>query len=441
MPLKKLRELRAAALRAMEDLGSVIETENRGFTDEEQSKWETLEKRCADLDKQIEQAERFETMKAQRSADHGIGREPLRNPNQSEVTDEHRVLAFQAWGRAQSGRSLRPEHEEACSLVGLNPRQNELEISLLPTRALSTVRRGRDWTDLERRDLSAQLGASGAFTIPVDFIRQMEDAMLAWGGMLEACEILRTSTGGEIPWPTDNDTSNTGELIGENTDASTATADPLIGQVIFRAHIFSSKMVKTPVALLEDSAFDLAAFLSTKLGQRLGRVQNTYYTTGTGVGQPKGITVASTSGKTTAGSTAITTDEILDLIHSVDPAYRATGCSFMMHDSIVLYLRKLKDGEGRYIWQESARVGEPSSLFGYPVIINQDMASSLASTYRTMLFGQFSKYKIRQVNTIRLRRLVERYAEYDQEAFIAFMRADGNLVDAGTHPVKYMIQV
>ncbi len=128
--------------------------------------------------------------------------------------------------------------------------------------------------------------------------------------------------------------------------------------------------------------------------------------------------------------------------HTIDPSRRnLPGVGYMFHDSILQALRKLKDGEGRYLWQAGANSGAPDTLNTRPYTINQDMASSLVTTAISMLFGQLTMYKIRQVNVIRLYRLVERHRENDQDAFLAFIRGDGNLLDSGDNPVKKMTQV
>jgi HK97 family phage major capsid protein len=198
-------------------------------------------------------------------------------------------------------------------------------------------------------------------------------------------------------------------------------------------------VIKVPFELLEDSVFNLPDVLGQMLGERLGRITNTKYTNGTGAATPKGIVVASSLGKTTAGATAITADEILDLIHSVDPAYR-TDSSFMMHDNILLYIRKLKSSDNQYIWQEGLSQGVPDRIFSYMLTINQDMQSSVATATKTMLFGQMKKYKIRTVNGVRMIRLDERYADTDEIAFLSLIREDGNMLDAGTAPIKHMLQ-
>lgn len=152
-----------------------------------------------------------------------------------------------------------------------------------------------------------------------------------------------------------------------------------------------------------------------------------------------GIVTAAALGKTAASATAIAADELFDLVHSVDPAYRK-GAGFMFHDNVLLTIRKLKDGNGQYLWTAGLQAGEADRILGYGYTVNQHMASAVASTAKTVIFGQLSKYKIRDVRGLRLRRLVERYAESDQEGFVAFYRADGNLLDSGVAPVKYLQQ-
>jgi len=148
----------------------------------------------------------------------------------------------------------------------------------------------------------------------------------------------------------------------------------------------------------------------------------------------------STLGVTAASATAIAADELIGLIHSIDPAYRALGCGFMCHDSILLHIRKLKDGESRYLLQFGLQQNMPDSILGYTVTNNQDMQSSVATGTKTMLFGRLGDYKIRRVNQVRMYRLEERYRDADQDGFLAFVREDGNLLNAGTATVKHLLQ-
>ena len=182
---------------------------------------------------------------------------------------------------------------------------------------------------------------------------------------------------------------------------------------------------------MQDSAFDLAAEIGTSLGTRIGRIQNDHFTTGAGTTLPKGVVVSSGEGLAGASQTAITADEIISLVHSVDPAYR-TGAMFMMHDTILAAVRKLKFSIGAdqigYVWQGGFQAGVPDRILGYPYVINQSMSSALTIGEKVVLFGDFSKYIIRDVAEMRLVRMNERYADLDQVAFVAFMRSDGQLL-------------
>jgi HK97 family phage major capsid protein len=192
--------------------------------------------------------------------------------------------------------------------------------------------------------------------------------------------------------------------------------------------------------LLEDSAFQLAATLGDLQGEAIGRIQADHFTTGSGAGKPTGIITACLANSATqaaASASAIAFDDIINLEHAVDPAYRP-GAIFMCHDTILASIRKLKDGQGRYLWSSGTAVGAPDTINGYRVVNNQSMDSSISSGQESVLFGDVSKYKIRDAGDIRMVRLNERFADSDQVGFIAFLRSDGNLLNAGVAPVKVL---
>lgn len=282
-------------------------------------------------------------------------------------------------------------------------------------------------------------GSSGGYTVPDGFYRQLEDAMKAYGGMLDVSYILNTSDGQPLPIPTDNDTTNSGSILTENTQVG--TQDLTFGAVTLNAYTYTSKLVLVANQLLQDSAFDLNAFLADKLGTRIARAINNHMTVGTGSSQPLGAVAASTNGATgtTGETTTLIFNDLIDLGHSVDPAYRRNA-RYMMNDTTLKVIKKLVDSQGRYLWQPAMPIaGEPDRINGYPYTINQDMASPAASA-KTILFGDFSKYFIRRVSGTSALRLTERYADYNQTGFVAFQRWDGTLVDAGTHPLKHFVQ-
>jgi HK97 family phage major capsid protein len=298
-------------------------------------------------------------------------------------------------------------------------------------------------------------GATTGFFVPVGFIDKVMEALKYYGPMLKGGPgdptIFDTTTGQPLPFPTDNDTTVTGELIGEGQQVT--TADVTLGQIILGAYKFSSKLVKVSIELLQDSAFDFDAYLVKKFGTRLGRVINTYTTTGTGTSQPTGLVTQATLGATAIGDSnnngtsdstnTIGSDDLINLEHSVDPLYRP-GSKYMMHDSTLRFLKTIKDKYGRPLWLPGLAVGAPDTINSYGYEINNDMgtlqtqSSSPQVTVKSILFGQLPIFMIRRVKDLSVIRLEERFADYGQVAFLGFARLDSNLLDAGTHPVKYL---
>ncbi|MBE3118847.1 MAG: phage major capsid protein [Candidatus Atribacteria bacterium] len=345
------------------------------------------------------------------------------------ITEEDRSAALLGWARAAVDRDVTDEQKKAMTKCAFGrAAYNDLQLE-------------RDYRKIraEARAMSTSATAGGD-TIPAGFIPNFEIALLAYGGVREAATIIRTATGNALPWPTSNDTSNKGVLLAENSADTEVTITT--SAITLNAFKMSSRVVLVSSELLEDSAFNLTSYIGDACGIRIGRICADYYTTGTGSTQPKGIVTAATLGVTAASATAITFDELYDLEHSVDPAYRVgPGTGWMMHDTVLKAVRKLKNTTtNEYLWQPNVQLGVPQTLLNYPVTVNQSMASSIAASAKTLLFGKLSKFLIRDVASLRLKVLTERYAEYDQVGFIAFFRTDSDLLDAGTHPVKYLIQ-
>lgn len=306
----------------------------------------------------------------------------------------------------------------------------------------SVLQTGRADLPLEARAQAAGTAAAGGYTVPVGFSGELEKSLKAWGPMWDADIVreLNTSTGAKIQWPTVDDTAKTGTLKAENAAVTdTGAGDVAFGSKDLDAFVYATDMVRVPIELLKDSAFDMETLLKDLFSERLGRVANAALTTGTGTAQPNGIVTAATLGKTAAGAAAITSDELIDLVHSVDPAYRASPkCRFMFNDTTLATIRKLKDGQGNYLWQMGdVRTGEPSRILAQPYSVNQAMAS-IATGQKTILFGDFSKYIVRKVLDFDILTLRERYAEFFQVGMVGFKRFDGELIN--TAAVKYLIQ-
>jgi HK97 family phage major capsid protein len=173
---------------------------------------------------------------------------------------------------------------------------------------------------------------------------------------------------------------------------------------------------------------------------RFGRALNTACTTDDGSSKPQGVVTASTLGKTAASATAITFSEILDLIHSIDPAYRASQrFGLMFHDATLAYLKKLSIGssDARPLWQPSFVEGAPDKIDGYRYWINQDMDSSINAASKLILAGDFNKYVIRLVQDLQYARLDELFSMNGLVGFQGYMSFDGELMN--TSAIKHLI--
>lgn len=291
-----------------------------------------------------------------------------------------------------------------------------------------------------RNTMSVGTPSQGGYTVPTEVATAVADALKAYGGMRSVAEVFRTAAGNDINFPTSDGTSETGEQIGENTTAT--GADPSFGVVTLKTYKYSSKVVAVPFELLQDTSIDIEAFIRGRLVTRLGRITNTKFTVGTGSGEPNGIVTAAGAGKvgTTGQTVTVIFDDLVDLIHSVDPAYRAMGnCRFMMNDASLKVIRKLKDSQGRPIFlpgYDGLGKAMPDTILGYPVTINQDIAV-MGANAKSILFGDFTYYKIRDAMDIQMFRFDDSaYIKLGQIGFLAWMRSGGNYVDVGG-AVKY----
>ena len=282
-------------------------------------------------------------------------------------------------------------------------------------------------------------GTGGGYTIAPEFQRELLIVMKAFGGMRGVARTINTATGADLPWPTMDDTSNVATIVGESTPGVAGT-DLVFGTVGMKAYMYRSGYLPISLELLQDSAFDFDSMIRDALAMRFARGQNAHFTMGTGASQPQGIVPFVQTGRTGAAGqvSSITYDDLIELQHSIDPAYRA-GAAWMMHDSSIKVLRKLKDTVGRPLWEDAdagmgtmgATVG---TLMGASVVVNQDMPV-MAAGAKSILYGNFSNYLIRDVMGLRVTRLNELFATNGQVAFLGFQRTDGRLITAA-QPIK-----
>ena len=286
-----------------------------------------------------------------------------------------------------------------------------------------------------RNAMSTGTNTEGGYTVPSEVAAMVIDSLKAFGGMREVAEIITTESGHPLNWPTSDGTAEVGEIVAENGAAT--GADITFGTVAVNPYMYSSKKIALPWQLIADSAVDVIGFVTNRLSTRLGRITNTHYTTGDGSSKPYGVVARASAGTTgTTGQTlTVIYDDLFALKHSVNRAYR-NGARWMMNDASVGIVSKIKETTGRPIWEPSVTAGAPDMLLGHPVNINDDIAV-MAANAKSILFGNFSYYKIRDVaGSVQMRRFDDSaFALNGQVGFCGWMRTGGNLVD--TAAVKY----
>lgn len=284
-----------------------------------------------------------------------------------------------------------------------------------------------------RNAMSTTTQSEGGYTVPAEVATMVIDKLKAFGGMREAATILSTATGVAMNWPTGDGTADVGAIVGQNTVVN--SADVAFGTIGLNPFYYTSNQIALPLELIQDSAVDVVGYVVDRLATRIARIQNTHFTVGGGTTTPDGIVPKAGVGKTgTTGQTlGVTYDDLIDLKHSVNRAYRANA-KYMMNDLTIAVVSKLKDTTGRPIWVpgdvESIVGGRPDTLCGHPVAINDDMAV-MAANALSIAFGDLSKYTIRDVaGTTTLRRFDDSaFALKNQVGFCGWTRSGGNLLD------------
>ncbi|MBB3142199.1 phage major capsid protein [Halomonas organivorans] len=299
------------------------------------------------------------------------------------------------------------------------------------------LRHGAAEMSAEQRELLREMRAQGTssdekggYTVPTELLNQVHEAMKAYGGLASVSQVITTDRGNPIEWPTSDGTAEEGELLGENSAASEGDVD--FGMETLGAKKLSSKVIRVSNELLNDSGINIQGFLSSRIGQRLGRGEAKYLVQGSGAGtpvQPKGLQASVTNVKNAASLAEFTWQEVNGLIHSVDPAYRRSpGFRLGFNDNTLQLLTEMEDANGRPLWLPAVAGAAPASILGKEYFVDQGIAS-LGASAKFMYAGDFKQFVIRRVRYMVLKRLVERYAEYDQTGFLAFHRFDCALQD------------
>ena len=289
----------------------------------------------------------------------------------------------------------------------------------------------------------------GALTTPADrpsgvadvtTVAQVIHNLRAFGSVANMAWQTETERGETMRIPGLDSKDQEGEMLTAENTAAADLNNPAFSDVPFNAYVFSSKVAAVSNPFLNDAVIDIEALVRMLLVRRVGRICNRLSTLGTGVNQPQGIVTAAMPGVTAAAVDSISWDELLKMIHAVDPAYRikmesmspADGgfmseggvIGWQFNDTMLQAIAQLKDGEGRPLFLPSIREGEPNRVFGYPYQINQHMASPAAGTIPA-LFGDFSYYGIRRVTDMMFYRFTDSvYTINNVTGFLMFVRMD-----------------
>lgn len=411
--LQELREQRANVWAQMTE---IMERSGGAPSGEDAAAYDRAEGDLDRLGSDIERVERFDTARAameriDRSGVVGGDREDTAPDARGEVYNS----AFSRFIRAVNG------------------------ISDLGDQDRRALRDGYVQGDQFRNAAGVSTGAAGGYTVPPAFRNRIVEAMLAYGPMLQLAELVETDSGVNLPWPTNDDTANEGAILAENSQIT--EQDLTLGTASLDAYTYTSKLVRVSWQLMQDSP-DFEGFLARKLGERLARIYNRHATVGTGSAQPDGIVQSSTVAVTGSGSLATTGgvsyDNLVDLVESIDDAYLAGEQRWMMHQSVRKAVRKLKDSQNRPLWEPSVQAGQPDTLLGYPISINNHMAT-VAQNAKSLGFGNVREaYVVRIVRSNELVRLNERYADYLQTGFFGFGRLDATMQNTAAFKVMQL---
>jgi len=266
--------------------------------------------------------------------------------------------------------------------------------------------------------------SEGGYLVPDEFERTLVQALEEENIFRTLAKVITTSSGDrKIPVVASKGTASWVDeegLIPESDDA--------FGQVSIGAYKVAT-MIKVSEELLNDSVFNLESYIAREFARRIGAKEEEAFFIGDGTGKPTGIfnnTGGAEIGVTTAGATAITIDEIMDLFYSLRSPYRKNAV-FVTNDATVKLIRKLKDGNGQYLWQPSVQAGQPDTILNRPVKTSS-FVPTVETGAKTIAFGDFGYYWVADRQGRSFQRLNELYAATGQVGFRATQRVDGKLI-------------
>ena len=387
MTILELREKRAKAWEAAKAFLDSHRNEKGVLSAEDDASYSRMEQEITDLGKEISRLERQEAFEKELS-------QPVNMP----------LIGRPAAGSLGKEKTGRASDEY---------RQNFWNMMRSKTPMPQVVNALQIGTDSE-----------GGYLVPDEYERTLVEALEEENVFRQLAKVIRTSSGDrKIPVVA---TKGTASWIDE--EGAYLESDDAFGQVSIGAYKVGT-MIKVSEELLNDSVFDLEAYISREFARRIGAKEEESFFTGDGSGKPLGVLAATggaETGVTAASATAITADELIDLFYSLKAPYRRNAV-WVLNDSTIKAIRKLKDNQGQYLWQPSLTAGAPDLLLGKPVRTSAYMPA-IAADAKTVAFGDFSYYWIADRQGRSFKRLNELYAATGQVGFLASQRVDGKLV-------------
>jgi len=290
-----------------------------------------------------------------------------------------------------------------------------------------------DFKASEVRDLTKGTATEGGNTVPVSFVRSLYQHLIENAAIRQANPTVITTTSGEDLRVPKTTTHPSAALFAEGVAITESNA--AFGLVTLQAFKYGH-LIQVTRELISDTAVDLLGYVAKIAGQALGNASGADMMVGDGSAKPLGLVAAATVGVTATGTNVVTTDEIIDLYHSVIAPYR-NRATWFMKDATVAHIRKKKDSDGQYIWQPGLQLGQPDLLLGRPIITDPNI-DALATGKKVIAFGDASTYYIRDVGSVRFERSDEFAFNADLVTFKSVIRTDGDLVDT-SGAVKYII--
>ena len=384
--LIELRAERAALVKKSRDFLEKRAKDDMRLSAEDDATYARMEEDLQNLDMNIERMERLERRESELERPVNT---PLTSMPQSTRTDEKKGRAADSYRKA-FWNSIRVKY----------PRQEILN------------------------ELQEGVDTEGGFLVPDEYENTLIQALNEETAIRQNSRVIMTSNGThKIPVVTSH-----GEAAWMEEEDAFQNADEAFGQVNLDAHKVGT-LIKVSEELLNDSAFDLEGYMRTEFARRIGDKEEAAFLTGNGTHKPTGLlnaTGGAQVGITSASATAITSDEFIDLFHSLKTPYRKKAI-WVINDSTIKLIRKLKDGNGQYLWQPGIRDGESNTILGKPYHTSAFMPE-VASGNKTVLFGDLSYYWIADRQGIVFKRMNELFAGNGQVGFLAYKRVDAKLV-------------